>query len=197
MASLDELKKSTGQVTAQPLTDTHFEYFSQWYHAVIRELLSLMRFEGDYEALAGMLRPQLSKTEVEKSVELLRRLELVGSDDRDGQDATPRFLSSSGISLETLAVRNTQHRLAMLAAQALDDVPPEERDISGLSIGISSRGFEKAREELARCRRRLMEIAAEDQASDRVYRVNLHLFPLSGQVPAERLKASGKVTDEK
>jgi hypothetical protein len=39
-----------------------------------------------------------------------------------------------------------------------------------------------SREELERCRNRLMELAAGDKDSDRVYRANLHLFPVSGKV---------------
>jgi uncharacterized protein (TIGR02147 family) len=78
--------------------------------------------------------------------------------------------------------------MAHLAADAIDSCPAEERDISGVSIGISPIGFLETREELARCRQRLLEIAAQDKDSDRVYRVNLHLFPLSAQIPAQLRK---------
>jgi uncharacterized protein (TIGR02147 family) len=90
--------------------------------------------------------------------------------------------------MQALAVKNVQRKMAHLAADAIDSVPAEQRDISGVSIGISQDGFGKAQEELARCRQRLLEIAAEDKQSDRVYRANLHLFPLSSAIPPELRK---------
>jgi len=76
-----------------------------------------------------------------------------------------------------------QKKLAYLAADALDTVPRENRDISGVLVSISPESIDAMREELARCRRRLLEIAAEDVKSNTVYRVNLHLFPVSKPVP--------------
>ena len=75
--------------------------------------------------------------------------------------------------------------MTLLAADAIDNVPKEERNISGVTIGISEKNIKKVNEELERCRNRLMELAAEDEDSDRVYRANLHLFPVSGKVEKE------------
>ncbi len=191
MKYLEKLKKSTSTLKSYTLTDEHFEYFSQWYHAVVKELLNSMEFTGDFGALAAMVHPPVKVAEVEESVALLKRLGLVQWDGRGPLTVTRQFISTAGISMQALAVKNVQRRMAQLAADSLDSVPPEERDISGVSIGISEEGFNKAREELARCRQRLLEIASQDALSDRVYRVNLHLFPLSAVIPVE-LRVSSK-----
>jgi uncharacterized protein (TIGR02147 family) len=182
MKYLEKLKKSTSTLKSFTLTDEHFEYFSQWYHAVVKELLNSVEFTGDFAGLAAMIHPSIKVSEVEESVELLRRLGLVQWDGHGPLTVTRQFISTAGISMQALAVKNVQRKMARLAADSLDSVPAEERDISGVSIGISEEGFIKAREELGRCRRRLLELAAQDFQSDRVYRVNLHLFPLSAPI---------------
>ncbi len=188
MKYLEKLKKSTSTLKSYVLTDEHFEYFSQWYHAVVKELLNAMEFSGDYAGLAGTIYPPVKVAEVEQSVRLLERLGLVKADEKGVLRATQQFVSTTGISMQALAVKNVQRKMAQLAADAIDSVPAEQRDISGVSIGISQEGFTKAQEELARCRQRLLEIAAEDKQSDRVYRANLHLFPLSIPIRPELRK---------
>jgi uncharacterized protein (TIGR02147 family) len=170
------------------LTDENFEYFSQWYHAVVKELLNSMDFKGDFALLANTIFPPVKVSEVEQSVQLLKRLGLVSEDENGLLRVTQQFVSTAGISMQALAVKNVQRKMAHLAADAIDSVPAEQRDISGVSIGISQEGFDKAKEELARCRQRLLEIAVEDARSDRVYRANLHLFPLSAAIPPELRK---------
>jgi uncharacterized protein (TIGR02147 family) len=185
MKYLEKLKKSTSAIKSYVLTDEHFEYFSQWYHAVVLELLNTMKFRGDYAKLADTIHPPIKVSEVEQSIQLLKRLGLVEEDGKGDLRVTQQFVSTAGISMQALAVKNVQRKMAHLAADAIDSTPPPERDISGVSIGISQEGFNKVQEELARCRQRLLEIAAEDKLSNRVYRVNLHLFPLSAPIASE------------
>jgi uncharacterized protein (TIGR02147 family) len=87
-----------------------------------------------------------------------------------------------------LAIKNVQKTMAQLAARAIETVPAENRDISGVSVSISESSLNAIREELHKCRRRIFEIAAEDKDCDSVYRVNLHLFPVSGKIPSVKLK---------
>jgi uncharacterized protein (TIGR02147 family) len=188
MKYLEKLKKTTSTIKSYTLTDEHFEYFSRWYHAVVKELLNSMEFKGDCAGLAAMIHPPIKVSEVEQSILLLKRLGLAEEDENGSLKITLQFLSTSGISMQALAVKNVQRKMAQLAADAIDSVPADQRDISGVSIGISQEGFFKAQEELAWCRQRLLEIAALDKQSDRVYRVNLHLFPLSAPIPPDLRK---------
>ena len=190
MRFLERLKRSTTNAVPAVLTDEQFEYFSRWYHPVVRELLNLTEFNGNVEALSAMIIPAIKTPALVKSIALLKRIGLIEEDSRGKLRATKQFVSSSGIEMQTLAVKNVQREMALLAGDAISTVPAEERDISGVSIGISPEGFLKARDELARCRQRLLEIAAEDEKSDQVYRINLHLFPLSSRIPAGQLKKS-------
>ena len=185
---LQELKTLLGSLRVNELSDDQFEYFSKWYHPVIKELLDMMVFDGDYQNLANLVNPPISEKEARESVELLEKLQLIRRDERGQFIATSKFLTTEGLTTGTLAVKNVQKTMAHLAAQAIDNMPKEARDISGVSISISSKSLDAIREEILQCRRRIFEIAAKDTECDSVYRVNLHLFPISENVPGERLK---------
>jgi uncharacterized protein (TIGR02147 family) len=72
------------------------------------------------------------------------------------------------------------HKAAIeLSASALENVPVEERDMSNLTLGISAETFKVFTEKLRQFRREILEQAEKDETSDRVYHLNLHLYPLS------------------
>jgi uncharacterized protein (TIGR02147 family) len=186
---LNVLKTIQSNLSVNELSDEQFKYFSKWYHPIIKELIDIIEFDGNYEKLSKMVNPPISAKQARQSVELLLQLKLIKKDKNGRFTATHKFVTTESMSIGTLAVRNVQKKMAALASQAIDTVPKENRDISGVSISISEKSMEKIRDELARCRRKILEITAEDDASDRVYRVNLQMFPLSESVPESFLKS--------
>lgn len=187
---LEKLKSFHSSVSVDGLADDQYDYFSKWYHPVIRELVSIVDFDGDFDKLAALVNPPITGNEVKESIELLQKLRLIEKDENGQFNSTSRFLTSEGMNIGTLAVRNTQKTMAQLAARAIDTMSPENRDISGVSISISEKSLSAIRDELQKCRRRIFEIAAADKQCDSVYRLNLQLFPLSGKIPEVRLKTS-------
>lgn len=184
---LEVMKSLQGSLTVNELSNEQFEYFSKWYHPIIKELLDIMVFDGDYEKLAGMVNPPITVQEAQESVHLLQKLNLIKK--KNGHFiATQKFITTEGLTTGTLAIRNVQKKMANLAAQAIDTMPKESRDISGVSVSISVKSIDKVRDELYKCRRRIFEIASEDTVCDSVYRVNLHLFPISDTVPLKLVK---------
>lgn len=68
--------------------------------------------------------------------------------------------------------------------------------MSGLTMGITRRSYERIKNELAECRRRIMAIVVEDDETEKVYRLNMQLFPMSESIKdKDYLNESG--TDEK
>lgn len=189
ISSLEKLKSIQASVSVNKLSEDQFTYFSKWYHPVIREIIAMIRFDGDCEKLAGLVNPPVTVKEVEESIELLEKLHLIQKDKNGQYNVTSQFVTSEGMENGTLAIRNVQKTMALFAAKAIDTVAPEKRDISGVSISISEETSMAIRDELQRCRRRIFEIASEDKQCNSVYRVNLHFFPLSEKIPSEQLKS--------
>jgi uncharacterized protein (TIGR02147 family) len=180
-----QLQALGGNRSSAVLRRNQYTYFSQWYHAVVRELVTQQDFRGDLARLARSVNPVITVRQARASVQLLLALGLLQKDNK-GHLRQSDAAITTGEQYTSLAVRRFQKTTAGLAAEALERIPKDARDISTLTVGVSAAGFGRMREEMARCRRRLAQIASEDNPADRVYQVNLQLFPVSALPKGDR-----------
>ena len=72
------------------------------------------------------------------------------------------------------------HReMGNLAVDSLDRFTADERNVTGVTMGVNREAYEKIVEELDACRKKIVAIASECKDISQVYRLNLQLFPLS------------------
>jgi hypothetical protein len=64
--------------------------------------------------------------------------------------------------------------------------------MTGCTVHISEKTFRLIRDELSRCRTRILAMAEMDDAADRVYHLNLHLFPVTTPLNAEVKDSAGR-----
>lgn len=159
--------------------DAHqWEYFEKWHHAVVRELIAIKPFRGDFRALAAMVNPPITAQEARKSVELLERLGLI----RKGGDGTYERTDaalSAGDAISKALIAAFQIQAMDLAKHAMETLPGGVRNFSTLTMSVSESTYEAMLEELRAFRRRLLDMAQESEDVDRVYQMNFHVFPLS------------------
>jgi uncharacterized protein (TIGR02147 family) len=96
----------------------------------------------------------------------------------NGYRQTDRIITT-GDEVQSLAVHNFHLQNMAVAAGSLDSCPAPQRDISCLVVGLSEETFREFKGEIQRFRKKLLDISAREQAPDRVYHVNFHLFPTS------------------
>ena len=66
-----------------------------------------------------------------------------------------------------------------LASEAIDRFKKEEREIATLSLSISEDMVLRIKSKLKTVRREILEMAELDENSERVYQINMQVFPLS------------------
>jgi uncharacterized protein (TIGR02147 family) len=71
-------------------------------------------------------------------------------------------LISTGSEVESLAVRDLHIQMASLAQEAIKNISKQERDVSGLTMGVSQGTYSKIIDELKNFRERIIRIIAED-----------------------------------
>lgn len=154
-----------------------FDYYRSWVNPVVRELAPMMPGAKPSD-IAKMCIPEVTAGEVRNSLELMVRANLLERRPdgtyvqmNKGLTGDPALLSAS--------MKVMQKQVAQLAADAVDNVPAEERNISGFTLGISESAYRRLVEEITAFRKRIKEIVSEDEGCNRVYRLNLQLFPLS------------------
>ncbi len=163
---------------ARKLRSDQYEFYSKWYHVVIRSLIDLYPAIKDPVRLASMVRPSLKRMQVKKSLELLTRLGLIKVR-KDGRYEIIGKILSTGNEVESLAVQQFHLACMDLAAKALKELPKDRRNISGLTLGISNKAYEKICTVIQSCQETILDIAEKDEGSDTVYQLNFHFFPVS------------------
>jgi uncharacterized protein (TIGR02147 family) len=154
------------------------EYFADWRHAAIRELLAIQEFRGDDAALGRLLSPPLSAGEVRSSLELLLRLKMIHKTAHGGYERTDRVVvTRRGADPER--VRPALIGNLELARRALDRFAPEKRPFSFLTLSVSENSFRQIHEKLRGLRQEIFDIVTKDDDVDRLYQLNFQFFPLS------------------
>jgi uncharacterized protein (TIGR02147 family) len=136
-----KMMESSPRNPARLLREDHYEFYSKWYYNTIRELLELIRFKEDYDALGAMLNPPISGAQARKAVRLLLRLGLVEKT-RTGYRRVNQAVTTGDETL-AMAVRDFHKQNLLLADRAVDAVPPGERDLSCLILSLPQAGFQE------------------------------------------------------
>lgn len=160
------------------LTSKEYELFSEWYFVVIREILEFYPFNGNYKELGNMLQPAIAATDARKAIDTLEDLKLIRRKADGYYERTGELINTSD-SLMNVAITNFQINSSELAKDAIQNVPKEAREISTLTLSISQSTYEEIRNRLRDLRRELLELAQKETLPDRVYQVNMQLFPVT------------------
>jgi uncharacterized protein (TIGR02147 family) len=164
----------------QLLGHTQYMVYSDWRHLIIRSLIGMFGFDGDYEALAKRVHPRITAEEAKKSVKLLEDCLLIKKD-KSGNYTLTESAITTGDRTSRLALRGYHQQCLKLAADSIDRDPPGTRHISGLTLGISQEGYERIVERINAFRKEIALIAEEDESSDKVFQLQFALFPVGGK----------------
>jgi uncharacterized protein (TIGR02147 family) len=164
-----------------------FEYYSKLHYSVVRSLIDLHGFDGDYDMLARSVRPRITPGQARKAVELLERLGFIKKQKNGAYVVTGKSITTEP-EVESLAVLNLHKQAGELALKALDELPKNQRNVSGVTLGISKQAYSRVCEEIEVFRMRLLQIAEADEAADSVYQLNFQFFPVSAP-PIQRKKS--------
>jgi uncharacterized protein (TIGR02147 family) len=169
---------SMKQTGGKNLVPEQYELFSTWYYVVIRELLNYYPFYGDYKELASMIIPAIKESDAKKAIAVLEKLGLIIKGPDGGYEQTDAVIST-GETWSSVAIEQFQIAMADLAGRTIRTTPKEQRDISTCTLSISAKSLESIRERAKQFRKEVLELARADGNADRIYHLNIHLFPVS------------------
>lgn len=160
------------------LGENQYDYFSSWRNPVLRELAPKMKGLAPFK-IAEKFAFQTSSDEVKKALEVLQRVGMLEKDADGSYVQVNKGVTTGNLEVSSLAVRDMHRQMGELAVRALDEIPCDERDVSGLTMGISESAFYKISKEIEDFRRRVTAIVMDSTGDERVYRLNVQLFPLT------------------
>jgi uncharacterized protein (TIGR02147 family) len=162
-------------VSKHALGSEQFEYLDRWYNVVVRELVCQRDFSGDFKALASSVVPAITQREAESSVRLLCKLGLITRQ----TDGAYRQVDKALLTNRDIAgpvVRAFNKTMIDRAHEAVDAQSNDERNISGMTIGITRACYEVLCAEIEAFKDRVATIVDKDAQSDSVYQLNMQLF---------------------
>lgn len=151
-----------------------FEVVEQWYHFVIKQLISTEDFTEDLNWIHKRLRKKVSIGQIKAAIENLIQIGVVQRNEK-GQ------LVTSGQSVHSLndvpseAVRNHHKSMIERAKESIDEQSIDQRQISGLTFKINPEKVKDAKADIVNFFSEFNDkYFDEDGAS--VYQLNIQLF---------------------
>ena len=154
-----------------------FDYYKSWKNPLLRELAPNMPGARPAE-MARACKPKISAAEVAETLDFLEDANLLRKNREGNYVQTDKSISMGSVDAVPLAAKDLQRQMGELAVKALD-LPLAERVMSGVVLGLTEESYDQIKKELLEFRRRIIAIATESDKTQRVYRLNLQLFPIS------------------
>jgi uncharacterized protein (TIGR02147 family) len=163
---------------ARKLEFAQAEYHSHWYLPVIRELVRRPDFSSDPKWIARQLRPAISAAQAKRALALLCKLGLLEPNAEGRLNQTSEIVTTGPGPLGH-HIFNFHHVMLERAAEALDGLPREERDVSCLTLCVSEAKLAELKQRVRDFRQELLRTAELDDSPERVVQINFQVFPLS------------------
>lgn len=165
---------------SRSLEEWQYAFYQKWYHSAVHALLYIYRFSGDYKALASVLTPTITATQAKESIDLLIMIGLVKRGEDGIYRPTDNFITS-GQRWQSAAIHNFQKETIKLSAQSLDIHPKELRDISTVTVSLSSKDLPEIRERIRQLRKSILSLE-NDYKPDTVFQINIQVIPVTNTI---------------
>lgn len=166
-------------VKAKPLEDRQHELYSAWYHPVIREIVNLIDDAGDCAALSKLLIPPITPMQAKKSLNLQKEIGVLTTGENGAYRQAEPFITGGGPVRNTALVKYQKEMLEQTKG-AWDHFSSQEITMHTVTLCMSEDLLDAVREEVRAFKNRLLELVASEQKEpERVYHLNINLFPVT------------------
>lgn len=159
------------------VSEEKYQFYEQWYYLVLREAVALYEISDDVQFLTRFIMPKVTVDEI---LQGLQRLESLGFIYRDESGVYRRSepVITTGGEWASATIENLQARFCDLAKEALHTFPKEQRDMTNLTLSISSESLPRIKKRVQEMRHELLQMAQSDENPDTVVQCNFQIFPL-------------------
>lgn len=165
----------------RPLSDDKYEYVSRWYYPAIRELVFLPAFTDDPCWIRRKLKNKISAHQAKEAVDVLMRLGLIAKDERGKYRQIDAGLITDD-DIAHAAAYSFHQQMLTLAKEALASARQDEREVTGITMALSSRQYGEIRKIIRDFQQSIARyITSNPDVPDAVYQLNTQLFSLTAK----------------
>lgn len=160
------------------LEDNEIKYLSEWWTVVVRALIEVKHGDINVAEIANSLIPPITEEQAQASLDILKSLGFIKPiTDKLVKLSDPHITIQGAEKAE--AIRSFQSKVMQFAIRSLNEIPPDERDVSTITMAVDSKGFNDIREMIKEFRKQLQIRVDKCGVPDRVMQLNLALFPVA------------------
>jgi uncharacterized protein (TIGR02147 family) len=171
------LRSMAQQVPQYIMENDHFEYFDKWYFSAVREGVCQHEYRDDWETIASSVRPAITSVQARDAVTWLLKQGFIKKL-KNGQYEQVHKAVSTRSEVRSFVVRNFNRKMIQLAERSLDEFPISERYATGITVGLTREAYDILVAEIEAFRDRVVNIVDALDTGDRVYQVNIQMYPL-------------------
>ena len=179
-AAYTEMKEIASAHKVRVLEGESMSFYESWKFPVLRELAPMMPGAKPLD-IARACGNAFSAEEVRNALAFLTRAKFLKKTADNVYEQVNRSLRMSVAAMPVL-VREMHKEMASFAKDAVEKYPVDERNFTGVTMGIDDEDYAEILKELENCRKRIISIASAKKGGNRVYRLNMQLFPLTDKV---------------
>jgi uncharacterized protein (TIGR02147 family) len=179
---------------ARIIESAKYEYYQKWYYSAVRALMAFKKYKDDpedFQKIAKSLNPQIKPGQAKKAVRVLEKLGFVLRNDLGFYSLVDQVISTGSLksdkNIATLHVVDFQKEMMKLAQGAFDRFSSDKLNMSTLTLGISENTLFQIKDELAAVRNKIAGLAENDTEADRIFQLNIQLFPMTEKSEREAL----------
>lgn len=169
-------------IDIEVISKDRYEYYSTWYHSVIREVITLFPFRDEFERLGSFLVPPVRGSEVKKSIALLVKLGFIECDNEGLYHQTQNLINVRVGTRDAFIIEKFQMQMLDIALKAYNFVPVQKRMSTSTTMSISEKTFELFKLRLREMQQQLLEISRLESKATTVYQLSVNLFPISRSI---------------
>jgi uncharacterized protein (TIGR02147 family) len=177
---LDKINKYRKKNRPEKLLPQEYEYLAAWYHCVIREMTDLDGFVEDPRWIAKQLLHTVKTEDIAGSLKFLEEKGFIGRDERGALVKRDKTIATGAIGEQEMLntiVRGFHRDMVRFAEESLRNQPKAARNTSNTTLSLSQKSYDIMTTRIEQLRLELLEIAAADGNADRIYQLNINLFP--------------------
>jgi uncharacterized protein (TIGR02147 family) len=155
-----------------------YEYYSTWYHPVVRELAVGQNCDGSPEEIAKKISPEISPAQAAKSLTLLESLGFIQKTESGKWRQTNPIISAAP-EMRTVIIHNYHKSVLDLIKFKMDEVPEEKQTVFTMTLGIKRERLGQLQAKSKEFREEIFRLVSEDTSPEDVVLLNVQMLPVT------------------
>lgn len=173
------------QIDAGVINQDIWEKIPGWVSWVIYEMVEQKGVSFCSEDIQRILRPRVSKDEIQSAIDRLVDLGEISIDPETGEVKKLRDVIKTPEEVPVALVKKIQSEFINLAMESLFNDSPKDREFGALTLCLNRDEFERLKFDLRKLRKKYHRdtaVAREEEKGQKVYQFNVQLFSLTEEI---------------